>query len=151
MGEGGPEAGRLRPRLHFNCFVEVQPRIPSSPSAGVEEALGVCVRACAMCVHPKLVCVCVCSVCWCVCSVCTVCAAVCVCVCSVCASKAGVCVCVLVCVCECMCVHPSLALNSGRWASPPHGLRAQLPRDLGSNPSSAPSCCPSLCLGFLTC
>ena len=114
-----------------------------------------CVRACVCNVCTSKACVCVCAVCAGVYAVCVQCVLLCVYVCAMYVHpKLGcvcVCVCVLVCVCECMCVHPSLALNSGRWASPPHGLRAQLPRDLGSNPSSAPSCCPSLCLGFLTC
>ena len=109
MGEGGPEAGRLRPRLHFNCFVEVQPRIPSSPSAGVEEALGVCVRACAMCVHPKLVCVCVCAVCAGVYAVCVQCVLLCVYVCAVYVHpKLG-------CVCVCWCVFVSACVYTQVW------------------------------------
>lgn len=62
LGEGGPAAGRLRPGLHFNFFVEVQPRIPSSPSAGVGEALGVCACVCNVCTSKACVCGCVCSV-----------------------------------------------------------------------------------------
>lgn len=103
-----------------------------------------CVRACVcnMCTSKACVCMCVravyagvyalCAAVW------VQCVLLCVCVCAVYVHPK------LVCVCACMCVHPSLALNPGRWASPPHGLRAQLPRDLGSNPSSAPSCCPRL-------
>ena len=128
VGEGGPAAGRLRPRLHFHFFVERSAAShPIEPFCGGGRGTR-CVRAC------------VCNVCTSKACVCAVCAAVCVCVCSVCTSKAEVYVCVCVCVCACMCVHPSLALNQERWASPPHGLRAQLPRDLDSNPSSAPSC-----------
>ena len=95
VGEGGPAAGRLRPRLHFHFFVERSAAShPIEPFCGGGRGTR-CVRAC------------VCNVCTSKACVCAVCAAVCVCVCSVCTSKAEVYVCVCVCVCAraCVCIQ----------------------------------------------